>query len=59
MKSYGAYGLKKMYGKEVQGVIRSTFIIDPSGKIAHAWRSVKTKGHAENVREKLDKLFTQ
>lgn len=53
MEKYGAFGVKKMYGKEVMGVIRSTFLIDPKGKVAHAWRSVKAAGHAEKVREKL------
>ena len=56
LAKFGAFGLKKMYGKEVRGVIRSTFIIDPKGKIAHAWYSVKAKGHAEKVHEKLRDL---
>ncbi len=56
MKDYGAWGLKNMYGKEVEGVIRSTFIIDPKGKIGHAWYGVKADGHAEKVREKLAEL---
>ena len=56
MAKYGAFGIKKMYGREVQGVIRSTFLIDPKGKVAHAWRSVKAAGHAEKVREKLATL---
>ena len=56
MKKYGAFGLKKMYGKEVEGVIRSTYIIDPKGKVAYNWASVKAAGHAEKVREKLAEL---
>jgi len=56
MAKYGAYGPKKMYGKETVGVIRSTFLIDPKGKVAHAWRSVKAKGHAEKVQQKLAEL---
>jgi thioredoxin-dependent peroxiredoxin len=56
MREYGAWGLKKMYGKEVEGVIRSTFIIDPHGKVAHAWYNVKADGHADKVREKLAEL---
>ena len=56
MKKYGAFGKKKMYGKEVEGVIRSTFLIDPSGKVAHAWYGVKAAGHAEKVKEKLAAL---
>ena len=53
---YGAWGTKMMYGKEVTGVIRSTFIIDPKGQIAHSWYGVKADGHAEKVREKLAEL---
>ena len=53
---YGAFGIKKLYGKEVEGVIRSTFIIDPKGKIAHAWYNVKATGHADRVKDKLAEL---
>ena len=53
---YGAWGMKKMYGKEIEGVIRSTFIIDPQGRIAHVWYDVKADGHAEKVRERLAEL---
>ena len=56
MDKYGAWGIKKLYGKESEGVIRSTFIIDPTGKIAHAWYSVKATGHVEKVKEKLAEL---
>jgi peroxiredoxin Q/BCP len=56
MKKYGAWGIKKMYGQEVEGVIRSTFLIDPEGNIAYAWANVKAAGHAEKVKEKLTEL---
>lgn len=56
LKMYGAFGVKKLYGKEYEGVIRSTFLIDPQGKIAHIWRNVKVKGHIKEVREKLEAL---
>ncbi len=49
LSAYGAYGEKKMYGKTVMGVIRSTFIIAPDGKIKKAWRKVKVKGHVDEV----------
>lgn len=49
LKSYGAFGEKKMYGKTVEGVIRSTFLIDPEGKIRKIWSPVKVTGHAEVV----------
>lgn len=47
--AYGAYGLKKNYGKEYLGVIRSTFLIDASGVIEEAYYNVRAKGHAERV----------
>ncbi|MCE3038106.1 peroxiredoxin [Helicobacter anatolicus] len=53
--SYGAYGKKMMYGKEVFGIIRSTFIIKDK-KIQHAFYNVKTKGHAQSI---LDILKNQ
>ncbi len=56
MAKYGAWGVKKMYGREVTGVIRSTFLIDPKGKVAHAWNAVKAAGHAAKVKEKLEEL---
>jgi len=56
MDKYNAYGVKKMYGKETMGVIRSTVLIDPKGKIAHVWANVRAAGHAEKVREKLSEL---
>jgi peroxiredoxin Q/BCP len=55
-EAYGAWALKKMYGKESYGVMRSTFLIDPQGKVAHAWKKVSVKGHAEAVAEKLRQI---
>ena len=56
LKAYGAWGLKKMYGKEYEGVIRSTFLIDPDGNIAAVWPKVRVKGHVEAVKQKLEEL---
>ncbi len=56
LKNYGAWGLKKLYGKEYEGVIRSTFLIDPKGKIAYIWKNVKVKGHIAEVLAKLKEL---
>ena len=53
---YGAYGEKKNYGKTYEGIIRSTFIIDPQGLIAEAMYNVKATGHAERVAQKLEAL---
>jgi peroxiredoxin Q/BCP len=49
MEKYGAYGEKMMYGKKVIGVIRSTFLIGPTGKIEQAWYGVRADGHAAKV----------
>jgi len=56
IKAYSAWGIKKMYGKEYEGVIRSTFIINPEGEIVAEWKKVKVKGHVEAVKEKLKEL---
>lgn len=56
MEKYGAWQLKKMIGIEHMGVIRSTFIIDPEGKIAALWNGVSVKGHIKEVQEKLQEL---
>jgi peroxiredoxin Q/BCP len=56
MKAYGIWALKKMYGQEKYGVVRSTFLIGPDGLIANVWRSVKVKGHVETVVESLEKF---
>ena len=56
LKAYGAWGLKKFQGKTYEGVIRSTFLIDRSGKIAHSWLRVSVNGHPEEVKSKLVEL---
>lgn len=56
MQKYDAYGEKVLYGKKTIGVIRSTVILDPAGKVAHHWKKVRAAGHAEQVREKLAEL---
>ena len=55
-QSYGVWQLKKNYGKEYMGIVRSTFIIDPSGMIAAVWNNVRVKGHVEAVQKKLQEL---
>jgi peroxiredoxin Q/BCP len=56
LEAYGAWQLKKMYGREYMGVVRSTVLIDPKGVIQHVWPKVKVKGHAEEVLAKLKEL---
>jgi thioredoxin-dependent peroxiredoxin len=53
MSSWGAYGEKKLYGKLVEGVIRSTFVIDESGRIEIAQYNVKATGHVAKLRREL------
>ena len=51
--AYGAYGEKKLYGKTVQGVIRSTFVVDEEGKVSDARYNVKATGHVAKLRRDL------
>jgi peroxiredoxin Q/BCP len=53
LEAYGAYGEKQMYGKTVQGVIRSTFVVDEKGKLANAQYNVKATGHVAKLRKEL------
>ena len=48
-KQFDVIKMKNMYGKQVRGIVRSTFVIDGAGKLAHEWRGVKVAGHAEEV----------
>ena len=47
--AYGAWGVKKMYGREYEGVIRSTVLIDAAGNVAEVWPKVQPKAHADKV----------
>lgn len=51
--AFGVIQPKKLYGREYIGIVRSTFLIDPKGRIAQAWRGVKVDGHARDVLEAL------
>ena len=63
-KAYGAWGEKTLYGKKSEGLIRSTFIINPLGQVAAEWKAVKVRvkkasgevRHVDNVRDKLVEL---
>lgn len=48
-KLFGVIKMKNMYGKQVLGIERSTFVIDRDGKLAREWRGVKVAGHAQEV----------
>ncbi len=56
LQEYNVWQLKKMYGREYYGVVRSTFIINPESKVAYSWSNVRVKGHVEDVKEKLVEL---
>jgi len=56
LEKYGAWGKKKNYGREYFGTIRTTFLIDPEGKIVQVWRNVRVNGHVEKVLEELKKF---
>ncbi|MGH3453602.1 MAG: thioredoxin-dependent thiol peroxidase [Nocardioidaceae bacterium] len=53
LEAWGAYGEKKLYGKVVEGVIRSTFVVDETGKIEVAQYNVKATGHVAKLRREL------
>lgn len=55
-EAYGTWVMKKLYGREYMGVERATFLIDGAGVVRRVWRSVKVKGHAEQVLEAVQKL---
>lgn len=53
---YGVIKLKQMYGKQVRGIERSTFLIDARGKLVQAWRGLKVPGHAKEVLQAASSL---
>jgi peroxiredoxin Q/BCP len=53
LTAYGAYGEKQLYGRTVQGVIRSTFVIDADGRVAQAQYNVRATGHVAKLRREL------
>jgi len=55
-QAFDVIKMKNMYGKQVRGIERSTFLIDDRGILRHKWRGVKVKGHVEDVLETLKAL---
>lgn len=55
-EKFGAWGEKSMYGRKYMGIMRSTFLIGPDGKIAKVWPKVKPDGHAEEVLDAIKEL---
>ncbi len=56
MQEYGVWQLKKNYGREYMGIVRSTYIIDPEGKVAYVWEKVRVKDHVAQVKARLKEL---
>ncbi len=54
-ETFGVWVEKSMYGRKYMGIERSTFIIDPMGKVSHIWRKVKVAGHAEEALKVVQK----
>ncbi|ULO06964.1 thioredoxin-dependent thiol peroxidase [Paenibacillus sp. 19GGS1-52] len=52
---FGVWQLKKLYGKEFMGIVRSTFLIDEQGVLVEAWRKVRVKGHVATALEGISK----
>ena len=55
-QKFGVMKEKSMYGKKYMGIERSTFLIDPNGKIVYVWRNVKVSGHVQEVLEILKQI---
>ncbi|MGO4369556.1 thioredoxin-dependent thiol peroxidase [Paenibacillus sp. 2TAB19] len=55
-EKYGVWQLKKLYGREYMGIVRSTFLIDKKGKLVREWRKVKIKDHVQQVLEAIQEL---
>ncbi len=55
-QQFAVIKMKSMYGKQVRGIERSTFLIDPNGVIQHVWRGVRVDGHVNDVLTTLESL---
>ena len=58
-KAYDVWKPKKFMGKEFLGTIRSTFLINPEGKIIRIWYNISALGHAQNVLDELEKIIEE
>ena len=58
-RAFGVIQMKKLYGREHEGIVRSTFLIDPDGRIARVWQPVKVAGHAQAVLDALKDVQSQ
>lgn len=55
-KAYGVWQEKSMYGRTYMGVVRTTYLIDPQGKVAARWDKVKVKGHVRQVLDEMERM---
>ena len=55
-KAYGVYKMKSLYGRQFMGIVRTTYLIGPDGKVARRWDNVKVDKHAEDVLEAVQNL---
>lgn len=55
--AFSVWGVKKNYGKEYEGLIRSSFLLDITGNIIHEWRNVRAKGHVQKLIKELPALL--
>jgi peroxiredoxin Q/BCP len=55
-EAYGAWGDKSMYGRKYKGILRTTYLIDPEGRIAEVFQKVKPKGHARQVLDAVGRI---
>ena len=53
MQRWAAFGEKMLYGKKVEGVIRSTVVVDADGTVSHTWCNIKASGHVAKLRRDL------
>ncbi|MCV6607679.1 MAG: redoxin domain-containing protein, partial [Campylobacterales bacterium] len=56
LEDYGVWQLKKNYGREYMGVVRTTYLIDPEGVVKQRWDKVRVKGHVEDVKTFLSEI---
>jgi peroxiredoxin Q/BCP len=56
LQDYGVWQAKSMYGRKYMGVVRTTYLVDPNGKIVAIWPKVSVKGHAQEVLSRLEEL---
>lgn len=57
--AYGVWRQKSMFGRKYMGVVRTTYLIDPKGRVAHRWDKVKVSGHEKAVLRRLDELLNE